>query len=97
MSQTKEERKFECKVCQAKFTRRHGLQRHLDSAHLSMIFSCKNCLTSYKRADALKKHMTQPCVPKVSNNPIISVQNISNWLDNYVIPKKLDESVQKGQ
>ena len=93
MNPTKEQKRFECDICHVKFTRRHGLQRHQESTHLNMTFSCKNCLISFKRVDALKKHCTQPCVPKLGKNPIISIQNVSNWLENYTIPKKLDESI----
>ena len=57
-----------------------------------MTFDCKKCLTSYKRIDSLKKHLEKPCVPKIGNNTIVSVTNISDWLSTYTIPKKLDEA-----
>ena len=91
---TKEPRKFACNLCPAKLTRKHGLERHMDSQHTKMLYSCNKCFTTYKKAETLKKHVLKPCAPKIGNSTIISVTKVSDWLEDYRIHKMIDRATE---
>lgn len=57
-----------CGYCQKKFTRRHGLRRHIQEVHfVERTFKCDKCQKNFKRKYHLKQHLRSDCHDNSSN------------------------------
>ncbi|KUF80504.1 Transcription factor IIIA [Phytophthora nicotianae] len=58
-TQSLEERKpYKCELCQARFTYKHGLTRHIKRSHrnVNLPFECSECLKGFKKKSELQAH-----------------------------------------
>ncbi|KAI8885901.1 hypothetical protein K501DRAFT_178846, partial [Backusella circina FSU 941] len=65
----KNDKKFNCNVCQCSFARKHDLQRHSHIHTGVKPYSCLNCTKAFRRTDALKHHLR--VVDSCRNSPVI--------------------------
>ncbi|POM77352.1 LOW QUALITY PROTEIN: hypothetical protein PHPALM_5272 [Phytophthora palmivora] len=75
-----EQRKpFKCELCQARFTYKHGLTRHMKRSHrnVNVPFECAECLMAFKKKSELQAHSTKSPFLNTFKFPLLFVSEYS--------------------
>ena len=74
--------RYKCPNCTMTFTRKWGLDRHVDNIHNGIYYSCRKCLKKFPRPYLLRQHYHKDeCAPMIGDHKVVKITPLQEWVE----------------